>query len=323
MDGQPIESEKIKPILPDTLFKLLTRREVEDTKLRLADSEIQHVTRTDLVIKVPEGIDTAGTIFDFCAPTTVLEFKSENDPFGIREFTANYTRTAILFLQSKEEDYSLFLNAYVVARYPKEFLDNAPANGILFTVDEKQPWLRRAIVGGQRIVLIVCRDLPIERRFYRWLLFAPSDGKKWKEFVRRLKTEDEEELLGLAKQLRPQEFNTVKLDAKEIWEEVRKEGALTPEVEARLARERAKGVEILLSDLENKDYYQMKFSVDDMTDEQLSYMVNTLHPFRLVGLMDYLKPYQIERIMPLIKSEKKRQSIQNLLDEQANPSAQA
>ena len=146
-------------------------------------------------------------MFDFCAPVTVLEFKSQNDSFDLEEFVVNQVRTAILFLQDKtnekekKKDYSRFLNAYVLARYPREFLDTGPENGVVFTVDPNRPWLRWATVGYQRIVLIICRDLPIERRYYRWLLFAPSKGKKWSAFIRRLREEGNLELLAIAEQL--------------------------------------------------------------------------------------------------------------------------
>jgi hypothetical protein len=311
------EVKKGNSVLPDTLFKILTRREVVESKLRVGESEFQHITRADLIIEVPPGVDTSGTLFDFCYPITVLEFKSENDEFNAREFVVNQVRTAILFLQakSKEADYSHYLNTYVLARLPIDFLDKAAENGILFSIDQEKPWLRRAKVGFQNIAVIVCRDLPLERQFYRWLLFAPSDGKKWRAFIRRLKLEGEGELLDFAKKLRPREVAMVKVNAEELWELARQEGALTPEVEAQLARERAEAVEIILSDLANKDYFQMEAFFDDMSDGQLSRMVNALSTIRLVGLISYLKPAQIERLLPLIQSEKQRDLVQNLLAE--------
>jgi Mg/Co/Ni transporter MgtE len=111
----------------------------------------------------------------------------------------------------------------------------------------------------------------------------------------------------------------IKMTADELWELVRQEGALTPEVEAQLARERAEGVKIILSDLDNKDYIQMKLAFDDMNDEQVNQMVNALSLLRLAGLVAYLKPHQIERALPLIKSDKHRQLIQQLLGEEDQP----
>jgi hypothetical protein len=198
------EAKMGNTVLPDTLFKLITRREVEEKNLRVSDTEFQHVTR-----------------------------------------------------------------------------------------------------------------LPIQRRFYRWLLFAPSDGKRWTEFILKLKKEEgNEELLGIAEQLRPKEFQMLNINAKEIWDEVRREGGLTPEVEAQLARERAEGIEILLNNLDNRDYIQMTLPFDSMTDEQVSRLVNGLSGIRVAGLISYLTPTQIERLLPHIKSEKQRQLIQDLMSEQ-------
>ncbi|MEI6043741.1 MAG: hypothetical protein WCS37_05040 [Chloroflexota bacterium] len=108
----------------------------------------------------------------------------------------------------------------------------------------------------------------------------------------------------------------LKINSKEIWEEARRAGALTPEVEAHLARERAAGIEILLSDLDNREYFQMTRAFDHMTDEQVNRLVDGLGGLRLAGLIGRLKPYQVERLLPHIKSEKHRLSIQNLMTEQ-------
>ena len=106
------------------------------------------------------------------------------------------------------------------------------------------------------------------------------------------------------------------INAKEIWEEARQAGALTPEVESHLAKERAEGIEILLSNLENRDYIQMSLPFDAMTDEQVGRLADGLSGIRLAALVAYLKPYQIERLLPHIKSEKQRQLIQGLLAEE-------
>jgi hypothetical protein len=170
-------------------------------------------------------------------------------------------------------------------------------------------------VGYQRIALIICRDLPIERRFYRWLLFAPSKGKKWIAFIEQLKKEGNQELLAIAEQLRPEEYQMLKINAKEIWEEARRAGALTPEVEAELAEARARGIEILLSDLDDHDFYQMCMPFDAMTEEQVDRLAKGLSLIRLAGLINYLKPYQIERLLLHLK-EDDRLLIQNLMDKQ-------
>jgi hypothetical protein len=58
------------------------------------------------------------------------------------------------------ELYEQFLNLYVVARYPQNFLDVARVNGIIFEPDKARSWLRWAKVGFQKVALVICRDLP-------------------------------------------------------------------------------------------------------------------------------------------------------------------
>ena len=103
----------------------------------------------------------------------------------------------------------------------------------------------------------------------------------------------------------------IKMSVDELWELVRQEGALTPEVEAELAQERAEAIQILLSDLDNKDYLQMSVLFDDMSDEQAGQMLNALSPLRQIGLISTLKPYQVERALPLIKAQEQRQLVQS------------
>lgn len=326
MADQPVETwtevKKGNPILPDTLFKTLTRREVEENNLRVSESEFQHITRADLIIEVPQGVDTSKTLFDFCYPVSVLEFKSENDEFNIREFVVNQIRTAILFLQSreKEEDYSRYLNTYVLARLPKDFLDNAAQNGIVFTTEEGKPWLWRAKIGFQNVALIVCRDLPLESQYYPWLLFAPSDGKKWQAFIRRLVVEKQDELLDFAQKLRPREVSMIRVNSDELWELARREGALTPEVEARLAKERAEAVQIILNDLDNKAPIQIKLFINDMTDAQLVQLLDSLSIRRLAAVAEFMTPEQLARASKLAKTDKQRQLLQFFIDEPTEPS---
>jgi len=331
-------------VLPDTVFKLLTRREIEQNKLHVGESELQYISRTDLVIEIPPGLDLSQTLFEFCAPVTVMEFKSQNDPFNVEEFVVNQTRTSVLFIQAlsrakaeqksiKDERkvsgpnslklgeidalqyYARFLNVYVIARYPKDFLDLAPANGVIFELDQTRPWLRWATVGFQRVALVICRDLPLEKRFYNWLLFAPSQGKKWEAFVERLRLEGEEELLDFARKLRPKEFDMIRMKADELWELMRQEGVLTPEVEAEMAQARAEGVQILLDDLDNKDPYQLALAFNDMTDAQVSQMTAALGSLSLAALVNYLKAPQRARLLSLLKSDKQRDLLQSLLAE--------
>jgi hypothetical protein len=336
-----------KVLLPDALFKTLTREEIEDNKLQPRDTEVQFIGRTDTVFEVPKGANIDNTIFEFCSEVNVIEFKSQNDPFAEEEFIENNVRTGIIFLQHLRKlkrglkaqhdlaktqaevtqllqetsplintlkEYQRFLNVYVLSRYPKDFLEEATKNDIIFTKDPKREWLWWSKVGYQKIAMVICRDLPIEKRFYKWLLFAPSDSNRWHEFVQRLENENELELLDLARQLRPEEFDmaTLKRTAAEIWEEMRRVGALTPEVEAELAEQRARGVRGLLLDLDNRADFQIRMAIPDMSDEQLIGLTRDLSLDRLAAIAAKSKPEQLKRLADAAQEPKKRQLLQTL-----------
>jgi hypothetical protein len=183
-------------------------------------------------------------------------------------------------------------------------LDSAIENGIVFTPEPGRPWLLKARVGCQYVVAVICRDLPLERRYYRWLLFAPSDSKRWERFIRRLRIENEEKLLELAQKLRPKEYNMVKVNAAELWEIARQEGVLTPEVEAYYTQQRKEAVEILINDLEGRDPWQTAQSFDDMTDQQLGIVLDSLDELAFAAFLHYIKPQRIERVRKVAKPDK-------------------
>jgi len=66
MADPPIEPSEVakrgQTVLPDTIFKSLTRLDIEEQHLRVKDSEFQHVTRADMVIEKPKDVDTTNTL---------------------------------------------------------------------------------------------------------------------------------------------------------------------------------------------------------------------------------------------------------------------
>jgi hypothetical protein len=188
---------------------------------------------------------------------------------------------------------------------------------IIFTRDPNREWLWWSKVGYQKIAMVICRDLPIEKRFYKWLLFAPSNSNKWRDFVRQLRLEGETELLELAESLRPEDFNmaVLKRTAAEIWEEMRRIGALTPEVEAQLERERDEAIQELLLDLDNREDFQIDSAIKYLTDEQLTGLINDLSFNRLTRIAAFLERRYLERMVTLAQEPKKKQLLQMLLEE--------
>ena len=82
-DDQTAGNSEQRSVLPDALFKLVTRAEALRFGLKLLESEAQYTTRADLITEIPEGLDVSSSMFEFFRPVTVMEFKSENDKFDL------------------------------------------------------------------------------------------------------------------------------------------------------------------------------------------------------------------------------------------------
>jgi hypothetical protein len=72
--------------------------------------------------------------------------------------------------------------------------------------------------GGKDIVVVVCGRLPLERQYFEWLLFAPSTSQKWRDFVTMLAEAGERELLVVAQEMRPKEYQPMESMIDEILE---------------------------------------------------------------------------------------------------------
>jgi hypothetical protein len=192
----------------DALFKELTREEAVALGLQPVETEFQHTTtlRADLVLSVPPGLNLEGTMFDFFRTLNVLEFKSQNDRFTLREFAKNDLRTDLQFLQGQDEDYENFLNVIVTSRTPRDFLSYAEKRGVIFRQSEGKPWLWTNQNGFQNIAIVACINLPLDKRYEDWLLFAPADSRKWERHIFNLAQRGDRRLLGLARKMRPKEF---------------------------------------------------------------------------------------------------------------------
>ncbi len=171
--------------------------------------EFPQLLRADLVLGVPESLSVEGTLFDFCRRFDVMEFKGQEDPLDEDEFVKNEVRTALFVLKTPEATFENTLNLIVSSRHPKQFFDYMKARKHRFRADKERPWQWRCRVGLQEVVVIVCRDLPLEHRYFDWLLFAPADSQKWQDFVIMMAEEDNVSLLSQIMELRPKEYKLV------------------------------------------------------------------------------------------------------------------
>ncbi len=191
---------------PDPFFKLFTRLQAEQLGLIAKESELQYSTRADLILSVPAGLSVENTLFDFFRRVNVVEFKSENDKFRLRQYVHNQLRIDLEFLQSDAETFDDFLNVIVCSRRPRTFLKVARQRKIRFKPDKGKPWLLSAAVGFQNVVIVICAELPIEEPYFNWLLFAPADSTRWREFVQKLLAEGETKLADAARRMHPKEY---------------------------------------------------------------------------------------------------------------------
>jgi hypothetical protein len=153
----------------------------------------------------------------------IVEFKSLSDKFNPLKFLDNVVRTCLFQQQKPEVPFSEVLNVYVIAFYPREFFKQMRKDKCPFRRDKKQKWLFHGNAAGHDIVIVVGRFLPVEKPYYRWLLFSQSTTAKLQEFATMLYKEGEMELLEDLVRLKPKEVKSVitqvEKDAKKEKEE--------------------------------------------------------------------------------------------------------
>lgn len=191
----------------DPTFKLVTSELAWQSGLRLTWAELPQSLTADFVLEVPPELKLDDTLFSFLAgyDYAVLDFKGQGDPLDEDKLLTNVARTA-LFCIKKPANVRRTLNLLVCSRYPQEIL--RPVEGVAgFSRPDEQamPWLWLGRYSVQEIAIVVCRDLPLEPRFYNWLAFAPADSEKWKALVRLALKEGRRDLIELMRRMRPKE----------------------------------------------------------------------------------------------------------------------
>jgi hypothetical protein len=217
----------------DSFFKYVMRELALSLGIELTETEYQHTTtRSDLTLTVKPEVDLVNTLLDFLREHNIIEFKSENDSFGIPEFSQNEARVDLHLNQIKAKDFSTILNLFIISYKPVKFLAEARKRRIIFKGTRERPWLLRAQNGFQDVVLIVLRDLPIKEPYLSLLVFAPSKSEKWKLFVEScLMDEDKDKYLKWAAALRPEAYQMVQRSV------AKKTGATPNKVEKQLSTE--------------------------------------------------------------------------------------
>lgn len=154
-------------------------------KLRVTSSAT--LLQLSVVLQVPTDVSLKAAIFNFFSELNVIEFKSEDDkPLNDHEFYKNVIRVYAIYEQYKKLGLENTLNVVVTASTPQKFLSFMAEKGYNFNEVPERKWLRRERFGNQEIALVICELLPVEPKYYPWLLFAPSKSETWRKYIEEL-----------------------------------------------------------------------------------------------------------------------------------------
>ena len=179
--------------------------------------QIQRSTLADLLLIVAALISLVGTAIDFFRKVNIIEFKSDTDRFDKEAFSTQVGRVNIWYgRNSKIADFADILNVIILARYQPEVFDFAQERNCPFEMVNGQDWLWTSRQGLQDVVIVICERLPIEPRYFDWLLFIPAKSEKWERFVDSLLEQRDWERLLFLKMLRSKEFAMFLPDIDEV-----------------------------------------------------------------------------------------------------------
>ena len=264
---------------PDPVFKQLMTKVALGVGLEKGPTELQiaQTTSSDMLLVIPTNIPIEDTLFDFFRTTNVIEFKSASDGLTKEAFAVQLARVYLLFAETPALEFSQILNVIVSSRYPREFLKYSQDEGCPFRVDDNREWLYRARIGYQEVALVVCEKLSLEPRYGSWLLFADANTQKWRDFIMMAASQHNWELLELARDLRPKEFNAMASQVLELFEQY------GPKERARL----------------KADWWEV---IDDLLPK-----MSSENPEKLLDLMDHalstLKPEERERLLNFLMNK--------------------
>ncbi len=246
-------SEQNTEVRADPAFKLITNQIAQELSLKVIGAELPQTLTADLVLEIPSDISPKleDSLFSFLIgyEYAVIEFKGQNDRFTLPKFLTNLARIALFCLKRPEVEVGKVLNLFVCSRYPQEILGlaNPTPEQASFRNTAQEPWVWRASFFFQEIMIVICRDLPLEPRYYQWLLFAPADTQKWREFVKTALREGRRDLVASLRSLRPKEFNEMQIDVNEILSQ------LDPKERKRLNKDWAEVMEEKLPEMANEE----------------------------------------------------------------------
>jgi hypothetical protein len=208
------EAENVTVTLrPDPRFKFWTEKLLKALGIKAVATDLPQLLSADMILEIPAESHTKlePTLLDFLRSFryAVMDFKGQGDNLNLDKFLLNVARTATFCTKVKpNEDKLNVLNLIVSSRMPEDLLALANKNPDRpeFTNTPERPWLWQGGTFYQNYIIIVCRDLPLEEPYYDWLIFAPSDSDKWKNFAKMMLRENRTEIVEELFRLHPKEM---------------------------------------------------------------------------------------------------------------------
>lgn len=200
----------------DPTFKKVTSELATQTGLRLTATELAQALLADMVLELANlstSTTLENTLFSFLAGMqyAITDFKGQGDPLTLAKFHVNAARTSLFCSKHPEVPVQQVLNLIVSSRFPQDVLGifNKPGQPPTLVNPPGMSWLWRGSFPTQEVAIVVCRDLPLEPRFYNWLAFAPADSESWRNLVRLALKEGRRDLIDLFRSMRPKEFKAM------------------------------------------------------------------------------------------------------------------
>jgi hypothetical protein len=204
---------------PDPRFKLWTEKLLKTLGIKAVATDLPQLLSADMILEIPveSHAKLVHTLLDFLRSFryAVMDFKGQGDNLNLDKFLVNVARTATFCTKVKSnEDKRRVLNLIVSSRLPEDLLAlaNEDAANPELTNTPEMPWLWRGGTFYQQYIIIVCRDLPLEEPYYDWLIFAPSDSDKWKNFAKMMLREKRTEIVEELFRLHPKEMKPMIAD---------------------------------------------------------------------------------------------------------------
>jgi MgtE intracellular N domain len=323
--------ERIKPNViekrPDPAFKQVLTAEARKVGLKRGPTELQiaQTTSSDMLLLVPPDTKVKDTLFEFFRAVNIIEFKSANDPLTLQTLKIQLARLYLLLAENPDYQFEQTLNIIVSARYPREVFGYSEAKDYPFkgegkdeTDENSEDWLYRANIGYQDVVVVVCEQLPLKTLYLDWLIFAAADTGTWREAVLLAVKERKLEILKLANEMHPKEYEAMGSNIKMLFEQYSPQERerlrrdwfdVLEEILPRMGREEPKDLGSLLSKVDPQTLGQALSSLDNdnlaqvlssLDNDNLAQVLSSLDANALARILKQLPPEQLAQVLSLI-----------------------